>query len=130
MTPVTALQVDWNYRYCGNPGALQWREQLHQKGRGGYALELPAYDLQAGLRPVFHDGRAGAADDDSPENVDSSDDGAGGKAQGTDKIPVVTAVKDMFASVKSNDMTSFKAWLDAAVTVSTKRSTLSSTATA
>ena len=39
--------------------------------------------------------------------------GAGGKAKGTDKIPVVTAVKDMFASVKSNDMTSFKAWLDA-----------------
>ena len=26
---------------------------------------------------------------------------------------MVTAVKDMFASVKSNDMTSFKAWLDA-----------------
>lgn len=49
----------------------------------------------------------GAADDDSPENVDSSDDSAE-----TDKIPVVTAVKDMFASVKSNDMTSFKAWLD------------------
>ena len=30
----------------------------------------------------------------------------------TDKIPVVTAVKDMFASVKSNDMTSLKKWLD------------------
>lgn len=58
-------------------------------------------------------GGQGAADDDSPENVDSSDDSAGGKAKGTDKIPVVTAVKDMFASVKSNDMTSFKAWLDA-----------------
>lgn len=52
-------------------------------------------------------GGQGAADDDSPENVDSSDDSAE-----TDKIPVVTAVKDMFASVKSNDMTSFKAWLD------------------
>lgn len=58
-------------------------------------------------------GGRGAADDDSPGNADSSDDSAGGKAQGTDKIPVVTAVKDMFASVKSNDMTSFKAWLDA-----------------
>ena len=45
-------------------------------------------------------GGQGAADDDSPENVDSSDDRAGGKAKGTDKIPVVTAVKDMFASVK------------------------------
>lgn len=65
------------------------------------------YDLSSMM------GGQGAADDDSPENVDSSDDSAGGKARGTDKIPVVTAVKDMFASVKSNDMTSFKAWLDA-----------------
>lgn len=59
------------------------------------------YDLSSMM------GGHGAADDDSPENVDSSDDSAE-----TDKIPVVTAVKDMFASVKSNDMTSFKAWLD------------------
>lgn len=65
------------------------------------------YDLSSMM------GGRGAADDDSPGNADSSDDSAGGKAQGTDKIPVVTAVKDMFASVKSNDMTSFKAWLDA-----------------
>lgn len=65
------------------------------------------YDLSSMM------GGQGAADDDSPENVDSSDDSAGDKAQGNDKIPVVTAVKDMFASVKSNDMTSFKAWLDA-----------------
>lgn len=65
------------------------------------------YDLSSMM------GGQGAADDDSPENVDLSDDSAGGKAKGTDKIPVVTAVKDMFASVKSNDMTSFKAWLDA-----------------
>lgn len=59
------------------------------------------YDLSSMM------GGQGVADDDSPENVDSSDDSAE-----TDKIPVVTAVKDMFASVKSNDMTSFKAWLD------------------
>lgn len=59
------------------------------------------YDLSSMM------GGQGAADDDSPENVDSSDDSAE-----TDKIPVVTAVKDMFASVRSNDMTSFKAWLD------------------
>ena len=65
------------------------------------------YDLSSMM------GGQGATDDGSPENVDSSDDSAGGKTKGTDKIPVVTAVKDMFASVKSNDMTSFKAWLDA-----------------
>lgn len=49
------------------------------------------------------------------EKVSKGEDSSGaadGKAKGTDKIPVVTAVKDMFASVKSNDMTSFKAWLD------------------
>lgn len=50
--------------------------------------------------------------DDGASTGEDSSDGAGGKAKGTDKIPVVTAVKDMFASVKSNDMTSFKAWLD------------------
>lgn len=54
----------------------------------------------------------GAVDDEASNGEDLSD-GTGGKAKGTDKIPVVTAVKDMFASVKSNDMTSFKAWLDA-----------------
>ena len=64
------------------------------------------YDLSSMM------GGQGAADDDMSKSEDSSDDSAGGKAQGTDKIPVVTAVKDMFASVKSNDMTSFKAWLD------------------
>lgn len=65
------------------------------------------YDLSSMM------GGQGAADDDMSKSEDSSDDSAGGKAQGTDRIPVVTAVKDMFASVKSNDMTSFKAWLDA-----------------
>ena len=76
---------------------------------GAHVLHISKqdYDLSSMM------GGHGAADDDSPENVDSSDDSAGGKAKGTDKIPVVTAVKDMFASVKSNDMTSFKAWLDA-----------------
>lgn len=65
------------------------------------------YDLSSMM------GGQGATDDDTSKNEGSSDDGTDGKAQGTDKIPVVTAVKDMFASVKSNDMTSFKAWLDA-----------------
>jgi len=65
------------------------------------------YDLSSMM------GGQGAADEETSKGEDSSDDGTDGKAQGTDKIPVVTAVKDMFASVKSNDMTSFKAWLDA-----------------
>lgn len=64
------------------------------------------YDLSSMM------GGQGAADDEASSGGDLSD-GTGGKAKGTDKISVVTAVKDMFASVKSNDMTSFKAWLDA-----------------
>lgn len=64
------------------------------------------YDLSSMM------GGQGATDDEASNGGDLSD-GTGGKAKGTDKIPVVTAVKDMFASVKSNDMTSFKAWLDA-----------------
>lgn len=63
------------------------------------------YDLSSMM------GGQGTTNDGASAGEDSSD-GAGGKAKGTDKIPVVTAVKDMFASVKSNDMTSFKAWLD------------------
>ncbi len=63
------------------------------------------YDLSSMM------GGQGATDDGASE--DDSADRSGGKAKGSDKIPVVTAVKDMFASVKSNDMTSFKAWLDA-----------------
>mgnify|MGYP000467717256 CR=1 FL=1 len=64
------------------------------------------YDLSSMM------GGQGGTDEEASKGEDSSDGATGGKAQGTDKIPVVTAVKDMFASVKSNDMTSFKAWLD------------------
>lgn len=65
------------------------------------------YDLSSMM------GGQGATDDEASNGEGPSDDGTDGKAQGTDRIPVVTAVKDMFASVKSNDMKSFKAWLDA-----------------
>ena len=89
-------------------GVNNYIKKVEEDTLSSYPLTISKqdYDLSSMM------GGQGAADDDSPENVDSSDDGAGGKAQGTDKIPVVTAVKDMFASVKSNDMTSFKAWLD------------------
>ena len=46
------------------------------------------------------------------EDASGASDGEDDSVEKSDKIPVVTAVKDMFASVKSNDMTSFKAWLD------------------
>ena len=47
------------------------------------------------------------------EDTSGASDSEGDSVEKSDRIPVVTAVKDMFASVKSNDMTSFKAWLDA-----------------
>lgn len=47
-------------------------------------------------------------------DASGSSDGsqAGAAADTSQDIPVVTALKDMFASVKSNDMRSFKAFLD------------------
>ena len=90
-------------------GVNNYIKKVEEDTLSSYPLTISKqdYDLSSMM------GGQGAADDDSPEYVDSSDDSAGSKAKGTDKIPVVTAVKDMFASVKSNDMTSFKAWLDA-----------------
>ena len=90
-------------------GVNNYIKKVEEDTLSSYPLTISKqdYDLSSMM------GGQGAADDGSPENVDLSDDSAGGKARGTDKIPVVTAVKDMFASVKSNDMTSFKAWLDA-----------------
>ena len=84
-------------------GVNGYNKKVEEDTLSSYPLTISKqdYDLSSMM------GGQGAADDDSPENVDSSDDSAE-----TDKIPVVTAVKDMFASVKSNDMTSFKAWLD------------------
>lgn len=84
-------------------GVNDYIQKVEEDTLSSYPLTISKqdYDLSSMM------GGQGAADDDSPENVDSSDDSAE-----TDKIPVVTAVKDMFASVKSNDMTSFKAWLD------------------
>lgn len=90
-------------------GVNNYIKKVEEDTLSSYPLTISKqdYDLSSMM------GGQGAADDGSSESVDSSDDSVGGKAQGTDKIPVVTAVKDMFASVKSNDMTSFKAWLDA-----------------
>lgn len=62
------------------------------------------YDLSSMM------GGQGATEDG--EDASGASGSEGDSVEKSDKIPVVTAVKDMFASVKSNDMTSFKAWLD------------------
>ena len=89
-------------------GVNNYIKKVEEDTLSSYPLTISKqdYDLSSMM------GGQGAADDEASNGEDLSD-GTGGKAKGTDKIPVVTAVKDMFASVKSNDMTSFKAWLDA-----------------
>ena len=88
-------------------GVNNYIQKVEEDTLSSYPLTISKqdYDLSSMM------GGQGTTDDGASTGEDSSD-GAGGKAKGADKIPVVTAVKDMFASVKSNDMTSFKAWLD------------------
>lgn len=88
-------------------GVNGYIKKVEEDTLSSYPLTISKQDYD--LSPMM--GGQGAADDEASNGEDLSD-GTGGKAKGTDKIPVVTAVKDMFASVKSNDMTSFKAWLD------------------
>ena len=89
-------------------GVNDYIKKVEEDTLSSYPLTISKqdYDLSSMM------GGQGTTDDGASAGEDSSD-AEGGKVKGTDKIPVVTAVKDMFASVKSNDMTSFKAWLDA-----------------
>ena len=88
-------------------GVNEYIAKVEEDTLSSYPLTIAkqSYDMSEML-----DGHASGADGDTS--------GAGGAAaedaSGTDvKIPVVTALKDMFASVKSNDMRSFKEFLDA-----------------
>ena len=87
-------------------GVNDYIKKVEEDTLSSYPLTISKqdYDLSSMM------GGQGTADDGTSE--EDSTDSSGSKAKGTDKIPVITAVKDMFASVKSNDMTSFKAWLD------------------
>lgn len=88
-------------------GVNNYIKKVEEDTLSSYPLTISKqdYDLSSMM------GGQGAAEDgdDASGASDSEDD----SVKKSDKIPVVTAVKDMFASVKSNDMTSFKAWLDA-----------------
>ena len=88
-------------------GVNNYIKKVEEDTLSSYPLTISKqdYDLSSMM------GGQGAAEDS--EDASGASDGEGDSAKKTDKIPVVTAVKDMFASVKSNDMTSFKAWLDA-----------------
>lgn len=87
-------------------GVNNYIKKVEEDTLSGYPLTISKqdYDLSSmmGGQEATEDG----------EDASGASDGEGDSVKKTDKIPVVTAVKDMFASVKSNDMTSFKAWLD------------------
>ena len=88
-------------------GVNNYIKKVEEDTLSSYPLTISKqdYDLSSmmgGEGTVEDSEDAGGASDSEDDSVKKSD-----------KIPVVTAVKDMFASVKSNDMTSFKAWLDA-----------------
>ena len=85
-------------------GVNNYIKKVEEDTLSSYPLTISRqdYDLSAMM-----DGHGSAASSDA----DAQDTESTPKK--SDNIPVVTAVKDMFASVKSNDMTSLKKWLDA-----------------
>lgn len=87
-------------------GVNDYIKKVEEDTLSSYPLTISKqdYDLSSMMG-----GQEAAEDDGGASSASDSEDGS---AKKSDKIPVVTAVKDMFASVKSNDMTSFKAWLD------------------
>lgn len=87
-------------------GVNNYIKKVEEDTLSSYPLTISKqdYDLSSMM------GGQEVAEDDG--GASSASAGADSSAKKSDKIPVVTAVKDMFASVKSNDMTSFKAWLD------------------
>lgn len=86
-------------------GVNNYIKKVEEDTLSSYPLTISKqdYDLSSMM------GGHGTMDDEGASGLSDSEDDS---VEKSDKIPVVTAVKDMFASVKSNDMTSFKAWLD------------------
>lgn len=86
--------------------------KVEQDTLSSYPLTIArqSYDLSS---MMTGDSGAGGASDDASGGDDGGD--ARGAGEGVDKddaIPVFTMLSDMFASVKSNDMASFKTFLD------------------
>ena len=84
-------------------GVNNYIKKVEEDTLSSYPLTISRQDYDLS---TMMDGHGSAASGDA----DAQDTESTPKK--TDKIPVVTAVKDMFASVKSNDMTSLKKWLD------------------
>ena len=87
-------------------GVNNYIKKVEEDTLSSYPLTISKQDYD--LSSMMGGQEAAEDGEDASDASDSEDD----SVKKSDKIPVVTAVKDMFASVKSNDMTSFKAWLD------------------
>lgn len=87
-------------------GVNNYIKKVEEDTLSSYPLTISKQDYD--LSSMMGGQEATEGGEDAGGASDSEDD----SVKKSDKIPVVTAVKDMFASVKSNDMTSFKAWLD------------------
>ena len=85
-------------------GVNEYIAKVEEDTLSSYPLTISkqSYDMSSML------GDASSAS--APASADSSS--GEGAVDTSQAIPVFTAIKDMFASVKSNDMTSFKSWLD------------------
>ena len=76
---------------------------------------LSSYPLSITKQSYDMSGMLGESASTDASSADASSDGSGSSPQAvseTDAIPQFTMLKDMFASVKSNDLKSFKAYLD------------------
>ncbi|MEQ2637268.1 ABC transporter ATP-binding protein/permease [Paratractidigestivibacter faecalis] len=91
-------------------GVNEYIAKVEEDTLSSYPLSITkqSYDM-SGMLGGTASSEDGAADD-SGDSFDSKS--AAGDVSQTDAIPQFTVLKDMFASVKSNDLKSFKAYLD------------------
>lgn len=90
-------------------GVNDYIAKVEQDTLSSYPLTIAkqSYDLTSMLT-----GDAGSADDSASDATATNDDVSSQEGNQQGSIQVFTMLKDMFASVKSNDMASFKAFLD------------------
>ncbi|MFR8783826.1 ATP-binding cassette domain-containing protein [Slackia sp.] len=90
-------------------GVNDYIAKVEQDTLSSYPLTIAkqSYDLTSMLT-----GDAGSADDSASDATAANDNDSSQESDQQGSIQVFTMLKDMFASVKSNDMTSFKAFLD------------------
>ncbi len=91
-------------------GVNEYIAKVEEDTLSSYPLSITkqSYDMSGML------GEAPSSSDAATDGTDGSSDStsAAGDVSQTDAIPQFTMLKDMFASVKSNDLKSFKAYLD------------------